>query len=299
MCYAGLTFSINVKIVATIAVSSIVLATSSLIIYELWVKSGIQNAKEQTEYTNLLSTYETKAKGLNSEVMQEFIEAEKKRRFDVEEKKITTEIERLDKIQEHIKDSKSIIDKYRFKWNKLKLLKLYKAKDNIVIDMPYKYSEQFDQLRYSAGDSEYKEFKPHDALIYFRKKRISKYTMLLTTTLVGINSISLTVGGQNWIIALFMTAISAVTLIASLVSGFTSGYNSIAISSTGVYKTAISFIEKAEVYCNKYNKKLRDTDIVITDEIPKEYKTSNTENSEETKIEDGQVSINIFDKLLK
>ena len=123
MCYAGLTFSINVKIVATIAVSSIVLATSSLIIYELWVKSGIQNAKEQTEYITLLSTYETKAKGLNSEVMQEFIEAEKKRRFDVEEKKITTEIERLDKIQEHIKDSKSIIDKYRFKWNKLSTVK--------------------------------------------------------------------------------------------------------------------------------------------------------------------------------
>lgn len=299
-CYAGLTFSVSTHIVVTVAVSSIVLAASSLIIYELWVKNGIQNAKTEQEYIDLLDTYEKKSKDINAEVMQEFIEAEKKRRQDVAEKKIETEIERVEKIITRLSDSNTFITKCKLKANKRRLQRLKHLKDTVIVDMPYQYSEQFDQLRYSTGDATYKEYKPNDTVMFIRKKRTRKYIMLATTTLVGLNSVSLTVGGENWLIALFMTAISAVTLVASMASGFSNGYNSISISSTGVYKTAISFIEKAEAYCKKYNKALRYNIDEVKDDIPEDHaKTSNNVEPIEVKAEESQITMNIFDKVSK
>ena len=123
MCYAGLTFSISVKLVVTVAVSSIVLAASSIIIYELWVRNGIQNAREEKEYVDLLKDYEKISNDINPEIMQEFIEAEKKRRHDVEENRLKVEIERVEKIIAHLKhDKASKLRDLRIKWNNKKLI---------------------------------------------------------------------------------------------------------------------------------------------------------------------------------
>ena len=267
LCYAGLTFDISAEIVITVAVPSVVLAVSSIVIYELWVKNGIQNAKEEQAYIDLIETYEKQSKDINSEVMQEFIEAEKQRRYEVEEKKLNTEIDRVNKLMTHL-DPSYKLNKLRVKWLQHKLCRLHKELDNIIIDMPYLYSEQLDQLRYNAGNTQCKEYKPNDTAVYIRNKRIRKYTFLITTTLVGFNAITPTIGGQHWLIAIFMTVLSGIALLASLISGFSHGYQSISVSSTGVYRTALSFIEKADAYCEKYNKQLRHTKIVEVNEIP-------------------------------
>ena len=127
--------------------------------------------------------------------------------------------------------------------------------------------------------------------------------MLITTTLVGLNSITPSIGGQNWLIAIFMTILSAVTLLASLIGGFSNGYNSIAVSSTGVYKTAISFIKKADAYCQKYNKQLRHTVKKTIDSIPtelvKDVKSNEIQKTEEVNADQSQITMNIFDNLLK
>jgi hypothetical protein len=300
-CYAGLTFDISAKIVITVAVPSVVLALSSIIIYELWVKNGAQNAREEQTYIDLVSDYEKKSKDLNVDVMQEFIDAEKKRRYDVEEKRLDGEIEQTEKAIAHL-DNKARLDRLRIRWAKRKLLKLHKLKDNIVVDMPYTYSEQLDQLRYNIDSIHCKEYKPNDTAMYMRSRRIHKYTFLICSTLIGFNAITPAVGGQHWAIAVFMTALSAITLLSSVITGFSHGYQSIAVSSTGVYKTALSFIDKADAYCNKYNKQLRYTKIVETNDIPNELKTETSiepETSKETEQTNSQITMDIFDKLLK
>lgn len=293
-----MTFSISVKLVVTVAVSSLILSASSIIIYELWVKSGIQNAKEEQDYIDLLRAYNDKSVNINSDIMQNFIEAEKERRYEVEKKKFETEIDRVEKIIKHISTNEpSNINKLRLYKNKKKLDRLQRHKDNIVIDMPYSYSEQFDQLRYASNETDCKEYKPNDTIIFLRGRRIKKYTFILTTTLIGLNGITISVGGQNWLISLFMTIISAIALIGSLVSGFSTGYISIAVSSTGVYRTAIDFINKAESYCKIHNLQLRD--------IIEEQKVINSdtdkniiEKPEEIVADQSQISMDIFNKLL-
>lgn len=293
-----MTFSISVKLVVTVAVSSLILSASSIIIYELWVKSGIQNAKEEQDYIDLLQAYNDKSININSDVMQNFIEAEKERRYEVEKKKLETEIDKVEKIISHISTNElSNINKLRLYKNKKKLNRLQRHKDNIVIDMPYSYSEQFDQLRYASNETDCKEYKPNDTVVFLRGRRIKKYTFILTTTLIGLNGITISVGGQNWLISLFMTIISAIALIGSLVSGFSTGYNSIAVSSTGVYRTAIDFINKAESYCKIHNLQLRD--------IIEEQKVINSdtdkniiEKPEEIVADQSQISMDIFNKLL-
>ena len=229
--------------------------------------------------------------------MQEFIEAEKIRRYNVEYNKLTHEIDRMTKIVTMLEalDKRSKLETIRLSVNKRKLVKLTKARECIVIDMPYTYSEQFDQLRYAADESKLKEYKPNDTAIYMSKSRANKYSTILTTTLVGLNIVSPTIGGQNWFIALFMTLLSAIALLSALISGFSTGYNAIAVSSTGVYKTAINFISKAEAYCTKYNKALRHANVANSTDIPDEFKT--IEKVEETKIEESQITMNIFNNL--
>ena len=182
------------------------------------------------------------------------------------------------------------------------MIKLTKARECIVVDMPYTYSEQFDQLRYAADESKLKEYKPNDTAIYMSKRRAKKYTTIITTTLIGLNIVSPSIGGQNWFIALFMTLLSAIALVSSLISGFSTGYNAIAISSTGVYKTALNFISKAEAYCDKYNKQLRYAPKETISEIPenlKKVEEIEQPQVEETKIEESQITMDIFDNLLK
>ena len=295
--YAGLQFSISLSLVVSVAIPSIILAVSCIILYELWIKTGRDNARSEKDYTELVKEYQRVSANLNEETMQEFIEAEKVRRYDVEYNRITHEIDRITKIVTMLEalDKRSKLETLRLSINKRRLVKLTKLRECIVIDMPYTYSEQFDQLRYAADESKLKEYKPNDTAVYMSKRRANKYTKILTTTLVGLNIVSPTVGGQNWFIALFMTLLSAIVLLSALISGFSTGYNAIAISSTGVYKTAINFISKAEAYCTKYNKKLRYTNVVNSTDIPDEFKT--TEKVEETKIEESQITMDIFNNL--
>lgn len=311
--YAGLTFNITLKVIVSVAIPSIILAISCIIIYELWIKTGKENAKSEKEYTELITEYQKQSANLNEEIMQEFIEAEKQRRYNVEYNRLTHEIDRITKIVTMLEQLKkpTKLEQVRLSINKHRLVKLIKARECIVIDMPYTYSEQFDQLRYAADESKLKEYKPNDTALYINARRAKKYTTIITTTLIGLNIVSPSIGGQNWFIALFMTLLSALALISALVSGFTTGYNSIAVSSTGVYKTALNFISKAEAYCNKYNKQLRYTPKEAISEIPENFekinnienleKVNNIENKEvdEIKPEESQITMNIFDNLLK
>lgn len=297
--YAGLQFSISLSLVVSVAIPSIILAVSCIILYELWIKTGRDDARSEKDYCDLVKEYQRVSTNLNEETMQEFIEAEKVRRYDVEYNRITHEIDRITKIVTMLEalDKRSKLETLRLSINKRRLVKLTKARECIVIDMPYTYSEQFDQLRYAADESKLKEYKPNDTAVYMSKRRANKYTTILTTTLVGLNIVSPTIGGQNWFIALFMTLLSAIALLSALISGFSTGYNAIAVSSTGVYKTAINFISKAEAYCAKYNKKLRYTNVANSTDIPDEFKT--TEKVEETKIEESQITMDIFNNLLE
>ena len=302
--YAGLTFSITLNVVVSVAIPSLILAISCIILYELWIKTGRDDARSEKEYTDLLAEYQKSSNNLNEEVMQEFIEAEKQRRYDVEYNKLTHEIDRIAKIITMLEglDKRNKLEDIRLSMNKRRLVKLTKARECIVIDMPYTYSEQFDQLRYAADESKLKEYKPSDTAVYLSRRRANKYTTILTTTLVGLNIVSPAIGGQNWFIALFMTLLSAIALISSLISGFSTGYNSIAISSTGVYKTALNFISKAEAYCTKYKKQLRYCAIEEISDIPEEInKVEEIEQPqvEEVKADESQISMDIFDNLLK
>jgi hypothetical protein len=302
--YAGLTFSITLNVVVSVAIPSIILAISCIILYELWIKTGRDDARSEKDYTDLLAEYQKSSNNLNEEVMQEFIEAEKQRRYNVEYNKLTHEIDRIAKIIAMLEglDKRNKLEDIRLSINKRRLVKLTKARECIVIDMPYTYSEQFDQLRYAADESKLKEYKPSDTAVYLSRRRANKYTTILTTTLIGLNIVSPAIGGQNWFIALFMTLLSAIALISSLISGFSTGYNSIAVSSTGVYKTALNFISKAEAYCTKYKKQLRYGEVEEISDIPEEMnKVEEIEQPqvEEVKAEESQISMDIFDNLLK
>lgn len=302
--YAGLTFSITLNVVVSVAIPSLILAISCIILYELWIKTGRDDARSEKDYTDLLAEYQKSSSNLNEEVMQEFIEAEKQRRYNVEHNKLTHEIDRIAKIITMLEglDKRNKLEDIRLSINKRRLVKLTKARECIVIDMPYTYSEQFDQLRYAADESKLKEYKPSDTAVYLSRRRANKYTTILTTTLIGLNIVSPAIGGQNWFIALFMTLLSAIALISSLISGFSTGYNSIAVSSTGVYKTALNFISKAEAYCAKYKKQLRYGAIEEISDIPEEInKVEEIEQPQvgEVKVEESQISMDIFDNLLK
>ena len=302
--YAGLTFSISLKIIVSVAVPSIILAASCIILYELWIKTGKDDAKSEKDYIELLKEYQLKSSNINEDIMQDFIEAEKQRRYKVEYNRLTHEIERVTKVINILTNisKPTKLETIRLTIIKKRLVKLTKARECIIIDMPYTYSEQFDQLRYAADESKLKEYKPNDTAIYVSGRRARKYTMIITTTLVGLNIVSPSIGGQNWFIALFMTLLSAIALVSSLISGFSTGYNAIAVSSTGVYKTALNFISKAEAYCEKYNKQLRYSINDKMSEIPDEIKNVNeTEQPqvEEVKAEESQISMEIFDNLLK
>ena len=160
-------------------------------------------------------------------------------------------------------------------------------KDNIDISLPFSRSEQFDELRYTIKDNKFKEYKPNDTQIYLAKQRLKKYTTAISFTLIGINIISVSVSSSNWLVALFMTAIAAISLIAALIAGFNVGYTSVSVYNTGVYKTAINFIDKAQAYCLKYNKSLYYVAKEQKDDIP-ELLTKSAETHETLEQEIGK-----------
>lgn len=262
LAYAGLNFDLSTGIVWKVAVPSIVLAISSIIIYELWLKNGAESARNEKEYQDLVKTYDLKSKNLNDDVLQEALDAEKERRYKVEEYKLEQLIEKLQK-------SISTADnKRRVKYLKKKLNHAIKQKDRIVVVLPFSRSEQFDELRYTTKSDKFKEYKPNDTRIYLRGQRTKKYISILTTTLVGLNAITVSAGASNILVAVFMTVLAAISLLMSLIFGFSAGYTSISVSSTGIYRTALSFIDKAQAYCLKYNKNLYYTIKEPIDDIP-------------------------------
>lgn len=293
LCYAGLSFDITIKLAASVAVPSIILCISSLILYELWCKNGINNAKTEDDYIQLVTKYKAAAKHLNTEVMQEFIDAEKERRYQVEHNRLTAEIEKTEATITSLELSltDATVPKWtqkftamRLKYNRKHLKRLNHKRDTIVVDMPYLYAEQFDELQYNSDDYKFKEYKPSDAAKFIRKKRGSKYMWTITLTIVGLNIISISVGGSNWLVAFFLTLIAAISLLFSVITGYTTGYNSVAVYNVGIYETALLFIDKALAYCLKYHKQLY-FEVKETDDIPDELKP---------KVEPGKIDMSIF-----
>lgn len=313
--YFGPEVSLDFRFFTRLTVASIVLCISIIIIYELWSKTGQDKAKIEKEYTELLREFDKLSTNIDYATMQEYLDYEEKRRYNVEYDKYTKLINRdsdlLKKIKDDIqkrKETASNLDHNKKSDKKLlrKLLHISfedklkmrlltkrikdnnKRRDSIYIKLPYIKSEEFDYLRYNVNSEGFKEYTPDDTKKYMRVHRTKKYIQSVTLALFGVNMLSFgtTVSGNYWYAAI-MTLLTIVSLVGAVVSGFSVGYKSIAIVSTGVYKTANEYINKAVVYCERNKKDL----------YYKEAPTYEYESSEETKIEELKVeqktSINI------
>lgn len=240
----GAEFSLAALLTGGFGVSSVLLTIGNLLLYELWLKNGQANGKEEQDYKDCLSDFETKSKNISPDKMQQFIEYEKQRRYEVEEKKITKELENIER-----KLSRSELSPLA---RKHLLKRKQHLQDHLItVDMPYKIAEELDALRYSMRDETKKEYKPNDTKIYLRKHRAAKYTMSAFFAMFSINLIVMGTINGNWLETLFSVIVAIVTITISITSGFSNGYNSITISNYGVYKTANDFIDKAVSWATK------------------------------------------------
>lgn len=266
MLYAGPEINLTTGIVFRLAVPSVVLSISVVIVYELWVINGRRNGFEEEDYQNLLKEYMTKSDNLDYKTAQEFLDDEYVRRYVVEEKrlqrKLQKERELLPKIEALFDKEKrgkrkpNLIDLYELLMCRHNIKVLLRALSTIRVSMPYEKSEEFDYLRYNMQDVVYKEYSPEDAQKHLNKRRARKYINTFTFTLIGLNILS--IGGTmgDFWSALILSALAAVTLVFTVIQGFTDGYNNIKIVSTGIYKTANSFIDQAVAYCKHAGKEL-------------------------------------------
>lgn len=266
LLYLGPEINLAAGLVFRLAVPSVVLSISVTIVYELWVTNGRNNAYQEIEYQDLLKQYAAKSENLHYPTLQEFLDHERERRYQVEYDRLsrilTREEELLSKIEQHIELRKSNGHKTKFRdrydrWqSKTIIRKVAKMRDTIKVTMPYEKSEEFDYLRYNLQDIVYKEYSPNDTKKHLAKARTKKYIKTFTFTILGLNILS--IGGTmgNIWVAIIMTSLAAVTLIYSVVQGFSTGYNNIKIVSTGVYKTGNSFLDQAVAYCKREGKEL-------------------------------------------
>lgn len=241
----------NIDLITELGVPSVFLGLSNLIIYELWVTNGKNNAREEKEYDELLKRFNTISDGIHYPTMQTFLDYERKRRYDVEYDRLSRIITREESMLVKFQNSAQMtfLDKIKIKSLEKRVSRLKKHRDRINIKLPYEKSEEFDYLRYNSSDAMSKEYKPDDVKTSMQLRRTKKYITLLTFTLVGINIINFGVSTETSLIpAIIMTLISACTLLFSVVSGFSNGYYNINVVSKGVYKTAISYIEQAVGY---------------------------------------------------
>ena len=264
LLYAGPELNFTTGLVFRLAVPSIVLSISVVIIYELWIVNGRRNASEEKEYQDLLTEYGTKSENLYYPTAQEFLDHEYTRRYDVEFDRLTRKLGRenelLTKIELlFIKGAKrkptlrDVCERWLCKRN---IRTLTRSLGTIRVTMPYEKSEEFDYLRYNIQDIVYKEYAPEDAVKHLNKARAKKYINTFTFTLIGLNLF--TVGGTMgdlWV-AIIMSSLAAITLIMSVVGGFKTGYQNVKIVSTGIYKTANSFLDQAVAYCKRNGKDL-------------------------------------------
>lgn len=284
LLYIGPEITLDLKFFTRFSVAGIILCISIVIIYELWCKSGQDKAKTEKEYVELMKEFNAKSTNMDYETMQQYLDYEEKRRYDVEYDKysrlIVRDTELLEKIQKDIETSKVAASKLdpskkqdkkkikkllhvsleniiKISTLKKKIKHLNQKRTNIVIKMPYVKSEEFDYLRYNTTSENFKEYAPHDTARYLNVNRAKRYITAITFALFGINMLSFagTMGGNLWY-AIFMTLLSVISLVMTIISGFTTGYKSISVVSTGVYKTAVEYINKAIVYCERNNKEL-------------------------------------------
>ena len=264
LLYAGPELNLASGFVFRLAVPSIVLSISVVIIYELWIVNGRRSASEEQEYQDLLLTYGTKSENLHYPTAQEFLNSEYSRRYEVEFNRLTRKLERENELLVKIeplfhKDAKrkpTLRDVYERWLCKRNIRILTRSLSTIRVTIPYEKSEEFDYLRYNIQDIVYKEYAPEDAVKHLNRARTKKYVNTITFTLVGFNIF--TVGGSmgNMWVAIIMSSLAAVTLVMTVVSGFSAGYYNVKVVSTGIYKTANSFLDQAVAYCKRTGKDL-------------------------------------------
>jgi len=263
LLYLGPEINLSTGIVFRLAVPSIVLAISTTIVYELWVTNGRRSAYEESEYQELLTLYSTKSENLNYPTAQEFLDAELERRYNVEHDRLTRrlnrEIELLNKLERERPPGsrkKSIRDYMDFFMTKVNIKRLTRELGSIRISMPYEKSEEFDYLRYNLQDLIYKEYSPNDTRKHLAGLRIKKYLSIFTFTIIGLNALSIGGSfGDIWV-AIIMSSLAFITLLSAVITGFSNGYHNIKVVSTGVYKTANSFLDQAVAYCKRTGKDL-------------------------------------------
>lgn len=256
--YLGPEINLATSLVFRLAVPSVILTISSLVIFELWIANGRRSAFEEEDYTKLLKVYDTKSDGLYYPVLQNFLDWERNRRYIVEEDRLKRLLEREEAILDKLETTNS--KKWRDKWNRwqtrLAIRHYRRDLDTIKVSMPYEKSEEFDYLRYNIQDIIYKEYAPSDTKRHLVKARTKKYANTITFTLVGLNILSIGGAMGNIWVAIIMTSLALVALLMSVIKGFSVGYNNIKVISTGVYKTANSFLDQAVAYCMREKKDL-------------------------------------------
>lgn len=218
-------------------VASVALIVANIVLYELWLTNGEEDGRLENHYSTTIKLYESSSKDLDNAVMQQFIDWETRRREAVEQNRRKKEIEKLD----------NVIANPRIPLNQQKkaIKQRDKLKDTpIRVEMPYTTAEEFDKLRLSVRDSKPKEYKPGDTRKGINRGRRSKYTMTIVFALVSFNMLSIGFSG-DWVGALIMTLLALVSIIISIVTGFSAGYKAITITDYGVYRTANEFIDKA------------------------------------------------------
>lgn len=264
LLYAGPEIKLTTGIVFRLAVPSIILSISVVIIYELWIVNGRRSAYDEKEYKDLLKEYNIKSENLHYPTAQEFLDNEYERRYKVEFDRLTRRLQRENELLPKIlalfdkstKRKPTLRDRYE-RWEcKRNIRILTRELGTIRISLPYEKSEEFDYLRYNIQDVIYKEYAPEDVKKHLNHARRKKYVNTFTFTLVGLNILSIGGSMGNIWVAIIMSSLAAITLILTVVQGFSTGYHNISVISTGVYKTANSFLDQAVAYCKRNNKDL-------------------------------------------
>ena len=240
----GAEFSLEAFFTSSLGVESVLLSIGTIVLYELWLRNGETNGRAEQDYIDTIEHFQKVSKNISPERMQLFIEAEKERRYKVEEKRIMKEIENIDKQLE-----KKNLSKVARKHLEAKRQRL--VDHVIVVDMPYRVSEEISGLRFAIKDYQKKEYKPNATKHYLGGRRAKKYVSTIFFALFSINVIVMHGINGRWLDTLLALAVAIVCITMAVVGGFTSGYRSITIVSYGVYQTANDFIDKADNWCTK------------------------------------------------
>jgi len=263
LLYLGPEINLTSGIVFRLAVPSIVLAISTTIVYELWIRNGRSNACEEEDYKKLLALYLVKSENLHYPTTQEFLDEELTRRYQVEYDRLTRKLVRENELLSKLRKQRlpgskkpTLKDRWELYITKSNIKTLSRAIDTIRVTMPYEKSEEFDYLRYNLEDVIYKEYAPGDTKKHLRHRRVKTYVKVYTFTIIGLNILSIGGSMGNLWVAVIMTSLAAITLLSTVVSGFSTGYHNIRVVSTGVYKTANSFLDQAVAYCKRTGKDL-------------------------------------------